>query len=110
METPFVERDCVFTANGHSFESGGAIVTDDAIVAYPGDPTNGLQDYQAGARGPLKTWKGEVIGTWRTVSAWRVRSAFGTHMMQIEAIVNGVTYTGRGMGSGMMFRGRRKAL
>jgi len=29
-------------------------------------------------------------------------------MHQIEAIVNSVTYTGRGFGEGMVYRGKRK--
>jgi hypothetical protein len=94
---PYVEKDCVFTHEGKAFESGGAIVTDDVIIAYP-DKDSVLRD-----------WHGKPLGTWRTRSRWRVRSHMGTYMHQIEAIVSGRTYTGRGFGEGMIFRGRRVA-
>ena len=94
--TIFVESDCTFTFDGRSFESGGAIVTPNAIVAYPG------------ANGQLKDWHGNVIGTWRAVSKWRIDSHYSSHMYQIEAIVNGIAYTGRGMGEGIIYRGKVK--
>jgi hypothetical protein len=93
----YIEKDCVFTHNGKPFESGGAIVTDDAIIAYPT------------AGGVLKDWHGRTLGTWRATSSWRVRSHMGTRMYQIVATVDGRNYTGRGFGEEMIYRGRRVA-
>ena len=88
----------VIEFEGKKFESGGALVTDDRIIAYPDEG------------GVLKDWHGNKLGTWRSVGSWPVRnSAYGTRMHQIEAKVNGVTYTGRGFGVGMSYSGKRKA-
>ena len=74
------------------------MTTPNYLVAYPG-PNAVLQD-----------WHGNAIGTWRSVTSWRTpRSFTADRMYQIEATVNGVTYTGRGGGVGLIFRGRRKA-
>lgn len=90
---PFVEKGCVF----RGFEAGGAIVTDDRIVAYPAK------------EGVLNTWHGARLGTWRTVAKWPVRSYMGSHMHQIEAtLTDGRVYTGRGFGEGTIFTGRLK--
>ena len=94
----YVETDCTFTHDGQAFESGGAVVTPDSCVAYP----------KPG--GVLGDWHGRDIGTWRAVATWRTpRSFYSSSMSQIEATVDGVTYTGRGAGVGMIFKGRRKA-
>lgn len=81
-----------------TFVAAGAVVTPDRIVAYPAE--NGL----------LCDWHGNVIGTYRIVATWKTpRSYVSSTMHQIEARVNGVTYTGRGAGVGMSFTGKRKA-
>lgn len=94
----FIETNCTVTHEGKSFEAGGAVVTHDHIVAYPK------------ADGVLGDWHGNPIGTWRATSTWRTpRSYMSSTMSQIEAIVDGVTYTGRGAGEGMIFKGKRRA-
>jgi hypothetical protein len=60
------------------------------------------------ANGILGDCHCKPIGTWRSVSAWRVNSWIGSHMHQIEAVIDGVTYTGRGFGEGMALTGRPK--
>jgi hypothetical protein len=97
ITTPYVEQDCTFTHEGTPYTFGGAVITPDRIVAYPA------------ADGVLKTWHGDVIGTWRAVASWPVRSWMGSRMYQIEARALGFTYTGRGFGEGMIYRGRRKS-
>lgn len=94
---PCIEKDCVIEHEGRKFESGGSVVTDNYLIAYPGKG------------GVLKTWHGKPIGTWRIVASWRVNSAYGSYMHQIEATVDGITYTGRGFGEGMIFKGKRKS-
>lgn len=93
----FIEQDCRFEHAGRTFESGGAVVTPDYAVAYPGKD------------GKLTDWHGHELGTWRAVASWRVNSYVGSRMYQIEATIAGVTYTGRGFGEGMLWRGHRKA-
>jgi hypothetical protein len=92
----YVERDCTVTHEGREFTSGGAVVTAAFIIAYPGKD------------GVLKDWHGNALGTWRAVSSWQMGWPVAHRMFQIEATVNGVTYTGRGLGEGMIYRGRRK--
>jgi hypothetical protein len=97
-KAPFIEADYVFEHNGRKFEAGGAVVTPDYIVAYPGED------------GVLNDWHGRAIGTWRAVSTWKTpRSFYSSTMSQIEATVDSVIYTGRGAGLSMIYRGRRKA-
>ena len=82
---------------GVHVEAVGAVVTPDVIVAYPG--TGGV----------LGDWHGNRIGSWEQVASWPVHSWMGSRMFQIEALVDGVLYTGRGFGVGMIYRGKRKA-
>lgn len=93
----YVEQDCTVIHNGSKFSSGGAVVTPDHVIAYPDK------------HGNLTDWHGNKIGTCRSVASWRVESFLGTHMHQIEATVNGIIYTGRGFGAGMIYKGKRKA-
>lgn len=98
IELPYVETDCSFEHEGKTYTAGGAVVTYSNIVAYPD------------VGGTLKDWHGNVLGTWRTVTTWRTpRSYFSPTMSQIEATVDGVVYTGRGAGVGMIYKGKRKA-
>ncbi len=99
MSELYIERDCCFEHKGRKFCSGGAIVTPDVIVAYPAKD------------GVLTDWHGEEIGRWKNVASWRPSSSswIGSIMYQIEARVDGVLYTGRGFGVGMIYRGKRKA-
>jgi len=94
----YIERNCTIEHEGRTFESGGAVVTPEHVVAYP----------KAG--GILGDWHGNPIGTWRMVATWNTPRSFvsGT-MSQIEAVVSGVLYTGRGAGVGMIYKGRRKS-
>lgn len=101
----FVETDCTITHEGRTFESGGAVVTDEYIVAY------------IGPNGTLTDWHGNRLGEIRVRSSWRIHSYMSTHMHQIEAHLDGpdgtrfggARYTGRSMGEGMIYRGRRLA-
>ncbi len=98
MTATYVEAGCTVEHEGRTFEAGGAVVTPERIFAYCG-PDRVLTD-----------WHGSPLGTWRTVASWPVFSYMGSRMCQIEARVDGVTYTGRGFGEGLCYRGRRKAV
>ena len=63
-----------------------------------------------GGTGILTDFQGKKIGTYRVASKWKTpKSYVSSHMFQIDARVGGVIYTGRSAGSGMLFKGKRKA-
>src|SRR5262245_10359732 len=94
----YTETDCTFEFNGQTFEAGGAVVTPERIVAY----------LDGGCL--LTDWHGKVIGSYRVTSSWATpRSYVSSRQYQIEAVVDGVTYTGRSAGVGMIVKGKRKA-
>lgn len=94
----YVEADCTFTAQGRSFTAGGAFYDGQHIIGY------------LGKAGNLTNWHGETIGRYAIVSTWKTpRSCYSDRMHQVEARVDGVLYTGRSAGEGMIFKGRRKA-
>ena len=95
---PYIEQDCTFEHEGRKFESGGAVVTPDWLVAYPGDA------------GVLSDWHGKPLGTWRVLSSWRVNSWIGSTMYSIECFVDGVRYVGRGFGKGVSLRAKRSPI
>ena len=114
VNTPYIERDCIFTHEGKAFESAGAIVTPDIVVGYVGKVIGGRGFNGAlGSEHPyraLTDWHGNSLGTIRLTSSWRTpRSYMASRMYQAYATVNGVTYTGRTCGEGMIFTGKRCA-
>lgn len=95
----YVETDCTIEVEGRTFESGGAMIEDNAIVAY------------LGKDGVLTDWLGNALGTWRMVAMWKTPNSFvSSYMMQVEATVDGVVWTGRSVGVGMAYRGKRKVI
>jgi hypothetical protein len=95
----YIEQDCCITHDGKSYCSGGAFVNPGFIVAYPAK--NGI----------LTDWHGKPIGTWKATSSWKLplTAWIADRMYQIESIVDGTKYTGRGCGVDMLYRGKRKA-
>lgn len=92
----YVETDCTIEHEGRKFTSGGAFVNPGFVVAY------------LGADGQLTDWHGKAIGTYRITSTWRTpRSYVSSTMHQVRAVVDGLTYTGRSAGHGMIYRGKR---
>jgi hypothetical protein len=92
----YVERNCTVEHDGRKFTAGGAVVTPDAVVAY------------LGKDGILTDWHGRQLGTYRIVATWRTpRSWVSSTMSQVQATVDGVRYTGRSAGVGMIYHGRR---
>ena len=97
-----VERDAIgeigiIVHEGKEYAARGAEVTPAYAVAYPGKD------------GILKDWGGKAIGTWRAVASWPMPHAWiAPRMYQIEAVIQGRTYTGRGCGEGMLWRGKIK--
>jgi hypothetical protein len=91
----YVEKDCTIEHEGKMFTAGGAIVTNDVLIAYPA------------AHDVLKDWHGNIIGAYNVLSSWPINSWMGNRIYSIEAFVNGVRYVGRGLGEGMILRAKR---
>ncbi len=90
------------THAGRTFDALGSVVSPTYAAGYPDFAPNAT-------RGRLRSWDGADLGACRIVSAWRTpRSWTSSHMYQIEATIDGITYTGRGGGHGMLWRGRPK--
>ena len=97
----YVEKNCTIEHNGRKFTAGGAVVTPEHLVGYLGKP-------RADGSRFLENWHGKWLGTCWITSTWRTSRSFTSGTMhQVHARVNGVTYTGRSAGEGMLFRGRR---
>ena len=98
----YVEQNCTIKHEGREFAAGGAVVTPDFIIGYVGKPVPGA------ARRDLTDWHGNKIGTCYISSTWKTPHSYVSDVMhQIYARVDGVDYTGRGAGEGMIFKGRR---
>ena len=111
MHDVYIETDCTVTHEGRTFEAGGAYVTPERICAYVGKVEGGRGfEGHLGSEPQYRTltdWHGKRIGTIRLTSSWPIRSFLAPRMYQAYATVKGVTYTGRTMGEGMVFNGKR---
>ena len=91
----YIEKDCVVTHEGRTYEAGGAVVTPELCVAY------------LAKDGKVTDWHGAVLGTFRIVASWRTpRSYVSSHMHAVHVTIEGVLYKGRSAGLGMYFRGK----
>lgn len=112
MEATYLEQDCVFTHEGRSYESGGAVVTPDFAIGYTKfsrDETlvNGRRYAPMnGTPVEILNWHGDqVLGSGWIVRSWRRFSYLSTFQYQIQACINGVWYTGRTSGNWMIWKG-----
>lgn len=97
-ETVAVERDCAITFHGQRFEANGAVVAPDFAVAYMAPDMASVTD-----------WHGNRLGSARVITSWPMPHSFvSSRQYQVEARINGRLYTGRTMGSGMLWRGKAK--
>jgi hypothetical protein len=90
----FVEQNCTIEHNGRTFEAGGAVITENRIVAY------------LGKNGVLTDWRGNAIGSYRIVSTWVTSRSYRTEMNAVHARVDGKLFKGRSAGEGMVFIGK----
>ena len=100
---PYIEKNCTIEHQGRTFKSGGAVVTDQYLIAYPA------------AGGILTDWHGARIGTYSVISS-RPAVFFGrqswqgsTYYYMRATLTSGARYSLRGFGAGMIARGRRTA-
>lgn len=61
-------------------------------------------DRQYGSTHSLTDWHGQQIGYCTLACSWPVNSVYGPRMFQVYAWVNGIEYTGRSFGEGMVVR------
>lgn len=90
----FIEKDCTFELEGRTFESGGAVVTENYVIGYMSSDMKRIQ-----------TWRREhITDNVKITSSWRVRSFISDKQYQIRALINGRWFTGRTAGGGMIIR------
>lgn len=89
---------------GQEFSAQGAYVDPDHAAGYPKFEVS----ERIGAAGTLTDWAGKEIGSCLITASWPIRSWMGPTMFQIRVFIPGHgAYTGRGMGNGMIWRGRK---
>lgn len=95
MQT-YIETNCTIEHKGQQFESGGAVVTEQYVVAY------------LAKDGVITDWHGEPLGTYNILSTWKTpRSYVSSTMHSVECFIQGTRYTGRSAGEGMSIRAKR---
>ena len=92
---------CTFEYRDQLYNTQGAVITSERIVAY-------LQN-----GGLVTSWYGEILGTYHVTARWKTpRSWISNEMWQITACIKvsetTYSYTGRSAGIGMIFKGRLK--
>lgn len=103
-----------FVHQGQEFSAGGAVVTETHAIGYPKfDEIHysrgiGPASTSIALEGTMRDWSGNIIGTCKIKAWWPIRSFIGDRMYQIEATIDGRTYTGRGLGSNMIWKGKLK--
>lgn len=94
-QASYIESNCTIEHAGRTFESGGAIISEQFIIAYLGKSSI------------LTDWHGSPIGQYRILSTWKTpRSYISSTMHSVECFVNGVRYVGRSAGEGMSIRAK----
>lgn len=97
-------ENVAFTFQGQTFEAGGAHVDPQFACGYPE-----FDQEHIDAQGVLLAADGSALGPCFIISRWATpRSWLSSHMCQIEALIDSVWYTGRGGGSRLLWRGKRK--
>lgn len=92
------EADCGFEFRGKRYEANGAMITPHWVIGYMSSDLT-----------KLLSWKGVELGNARVVTSWRTPSSYvSDRYYQIEVTVNGVVYTGRSAGAGMLYKGKVK--
>jgi hypothetical protein len=102
LDQVYVEQDCTFEHEGRKFTSGGAYTSPEYAIGYLKFDKEYLY-----ATGKVNTWHGEYMGEAQIVARWKVKSYMSDTMMQVICIINGMKYTGRSFGNGMIWKGKR---
>jgi len=93
-----IEADCAITFHGISYTANGAMVTEKWIIAYMGADMASVTD-----------WHGHKLGNATIKTSWATPTSYASdRCYQVDATVNGITYTGRTGGGGMIYKGKVK--
>lgn len=86
------------------------IIRDDEVVPASGGATGEWAvGYMSADMKRVTDWHGHLLGTARVVTSWPLQGSYlSDRMFQVEATIDGRTYTGRTMGANMLWRGRVK--
>ncbi len=99
----YIETDCKFEHQGKTFEAGGAVVNEQYAIGYFKCQAMSTPDM-------ITDWHGKQLSSKARVTAsWPIFSCLSHDMYQIEATIDGIAYTGRTLGDGMIWRGKRMA-
>ena len=105
--TPFVETNCTIEHEGHTYTSGGSVITSNHVIGYltDDDPTTDmLIDCNIGFTPTatrllnrrlqvLKTWHSEYLGVYWITATWPTPGSYvSSHQYQVYAVVNSVLY------------------
>ena len=102
----YSEGQCTVEYEGREFSSNGAEVTDNYLLAY-----GKFKKEILGEKGEITNWKGDKLGDAWIVGKWRTPNGFiSSYQYQYDVLINGIWFTARGLGSGMLCRGRRKKI
>ncbi len=99
----YIEKGCIYKHQGESYENGGAVVNEQHATAYLK-----VDREHVHSLGVVTDWHGRTLGSARITARWPRYSFVSSHMHQVEAKIDGITYTGRCAGSGMIWQGKRK--
>ena len=90
---------------GHEYTAMGSHVTPEDAVGYA--KIDEVDHWQPTS---ITSWEGKHLGYARITASWSTpQSYWSRRMYQIRACINGVWYTGRTAGNGMLWRGKRCA-
>jgi len=87
----------IFTHEGKEYAAGGSLVTPEYAIGYMS------RDMRA-----ILSWDGQTLGTARVTASWPIRSFMSDRMYQVSATIEGIRYTGRTCGAGMIWRGKAR--
>ncbi len=104
----YIEKGCTFKHEGQTFEAGGAMVTDSYAIGYFKQRVQ--SETEVITYDQITDWHGETLTTKAFVkSFWPIHSHMSSHMYQVHAKINDIWYSGRTLGNGMIWRGKRMA-
>lgn len=108
----YVEQDCTIEHEGRTFEAGGAVVTDQYAIGYVKDNEDTKYVNVWANRGNITDWHGNFLGgitRSKSFKQWNPSAGYYITMHQITARIDGIYYTGRSQGNGMIWKGKRCA-